>query len=119
MTLPSVLVIGSRRGIRLRDALFETGLTPVFRGTILAAIGALRRNQFLAVVVDHSTAMVDVMELILNLWDLDENLRIFVLSDQHLEFEGLQAQQCVSVVTLHRLLGELRLLAGTAAEQPG
>jgi len=80
MTLPAVLVIGSPRNAVLRDALLESGVTPVFRETILKAIDSLHRDQFVAIVVDESTARVDVLELVLNIRDLDDRLPTFLVA---------------------------------------
>jgi hypothetical protein len=70
-------------------------------------MAALRKDRFLAVVVDCDTAEVDVLEVILNIRDLDERLRVFVLSDSEIELGGPRARPYVSVVKRDQLLHEL------------
>jgi hypothetical protein len=106
-SLPAVLVVGSVRDTQLSDAVFETGLTPVFRETILAAIAALRKEQFHAVVINPRCANVDALELILNVRDVDDGVRVFVISDEKLDLSGLQGRRRVSVVSRDELIRKL------------
>lgn len=106
-TLPAVLVIGSPNHEALSEDLFEAGLTPVVRQTVLAAIEALRRDSFMAAVIDCESAEVDVLEVILNIRDLDERLRIFVLSEHGVDLGGLRAREYVSVVDRAKLIHKL------------
>ena len=107
MTVPSVLVVGSPANSTLDDIVFEAGLTPVFRETILTAIAALRKTRFLAVVVDDATADVDVLELILNIRDMDPRIRIFVLPGKNHKLGRLEMRRHVSVVNRKELLHKL------------
>jgi hypothetical protein len=107
MNLPAVLVVGSSNNTELTDAMFECGLTPVFRETILAAIAALRKEQFLAVVVDHQATEVDPLEITLNIRDVNERVRVFVLAEDDEEPDESQYPEFVSVVQLRELVRKL------------
>ena len=98
MTMPAVLVIGSPRGTWLRDLLLDAGIRPVFRQTVLAALAALRRGRFGAVVVDHATATVDVLELVLNIRDIDESLRVLVIAGGGVDVNDLPDRRQMAVV---------------------
>jgi hypothetical protein len=107
MNLPAVLVVGSTRNDKLSDAMFESGLTPVFRETILTAIAALRKEPFLAVVVDHRATEIDPLESTLNIRDVDERVRVFVLTEDDEEADESQYPDFVSVVHLSELVRKL------------
>jgi len=107
MILPAVLIVGSPRDAELGDLIFDAGLTPVFRESVLSAITALRKDNFLAVVVDRKTSSVDPLELILNVRDVDERTRIFVVSEEREAVSEILPQPYVSVVSKQELARKL------------
>jgi hypothetical protein len=107
MILPAVLIVGSPRDAELGDLIFDAGLTPVFRESVLSAITALRKDNFLAVVVDRKTSSVDPLELILNVRDVDERTRIFVVSEEREAVSEMLPQPYVSLVSKQELARKL------------
>lgn len=107
VNLPAVCVIGSPHETKLADALFECGLTPVFRETILAALATLRKERFLAVVIDQRGTKADPLEIILNIRDVDERVRVFVLAEDGKKTAPDQLPDFVSVVDQAELVRKL------------
>ena len=107
MNLPALLVVGSPKRTELTGALLECGLTPVFCETILAAIAALRKERFLAVVIDREATGVDPLESILNIRDVDERIRIFVLVEESEKADRIPYREFVSVVHRTELIRKL------------
>jgi hypothetical protein len=95
---------------------FETGLTPVFRETILAALDSLHKERFFAVVIHVATTRVDVLELILNIRDVDEAIRIFVLSEARTPPDELSGRGDVSFVNRKELVHKLTPTSVPVAE---
>lgn len=105
--VPAVLVVGSPQTSEVGELVFEAGLTPVFRETILSTIDALRRDTYRAVVIDSVTTGADLLELILNIRDVAEKLRIFLYTGGRRDLSHLAAPPRVSVVDRKQLLHKL------------
>ena len=74
----AALVVADIQDGPLADALFATGLAPVFRRTLESALDALRRDRFDLIVVDRDHARVDVLEFVLNVRDFDASTPVLV-----------------------------------------
>jgi hypothetical protein len=107
VTLPGVLVVGSRSSSDASDLVFEAGLAPVVRETILSAIETLRKERFLALIVDGDTAEIDILELVLNVRDVDPGVRIYLLPGRRSDLAWAGNQPRVSVVDREELKRKL------------
>ncbi|MBN1557838.1 MAG: hypothetical protein JW951_06795 [Lentisphaerae bacterium] len=101
----------------MSDLAFETGLTPVFRNTVLSAIAALHNAHFDAVLVDPETAGVDVLECVLNIRDVNGSIPIFVLSERRDGLADIASRAHVSVVNRAELMRQLMHSAEPAAQR--
>jgi hypothetical protein len=109
MTVPVVLILGTKDSSELSDLVFSAGLTPILRDTMRAALGELRRQKFASVVVDYGKAEDDLLEFVLNVNDIDDSIRIFVANEdvQATEETWPSAPANVSFVTNRELAHKL------------
>ena len=77
----AALVLGTSGNGKLLECLSNAGLALVVRSTMERALDALRRDQFTAVVVDHTAADVDTLEFTLNVRDVDDSVLMVVFGE--------------------------------------
>jgi len=81
MTNPGVLILGTKDSFALSDMVFDALATPILRKTMSATLAAMRKQKFFAVVVDYPHIEDDLLEFVLNVRDIDESMRVFVVTD--------------------------------------
>jgi DNA-binding NtrC family response regulator len=124
MVEPAILVIGSRRARRIGDVVFDSGFTAVYRDGVLAALTALRKDVYAALIIDMDAAQVDPLEAVLNVRDYDAALPVFLVAEQPaVPGPALQAVPGVAVVRTDALAQSLntagvRRAARIAAHAP-
>jgi len=125
MARTTVLILGSNSNKELEDLFFDLGLDWILRETMSAALNALRRDSFAAVVVDGDRVEIDVLEFILNVRDIDESTPMIILdrgNRPHDECDDmvfaradpLLLTTCRDCVELERQIGEM--MAATEGE---
>lgn len=81
MTNPGVLILGTKGSFALSDLVFDARATPILRETMSATLAEMRKQKFVAVVVDYPHIEDDLLEFVLNVRDIDESMRVFVVTD--------------------------------------
>ena len=81
MTNPGVLILGTKDSFALSDLVFDAPATPILRETMSTALAEMRKQTFVALVVDYPHIEDDLLEFVLNVSDIDESMRIFVVTD--------------------------------------
>lgn len=81
MTNPGVLILGTKDSFALSDMVFDAWATPILRETMLDTLVEMRKQKFFAVVVDYQHIEDDLLEFVLNVRDIDESMRVFVVTD--------------------------------------
>ena len=101
MELSAVLVLGSNKNRELIEQLLDIGFAPVVRETMQAALSALRRESFAAILVDRDRMSVDPLEFILNVRDIDEQTPVMVVgqSPDEQNVQMVQAQPRALILT--------------------
>ena len=80
MNLSAVLILGSNASKEISDIAFEAGHTPVIRESMGSVLQDLRTDKFAAIAVDIQHTSADLLEFILNVRDINEKIRVFVVS---------------------------------------
>lgn len=100
----SVFVFGNNSHSRLIEGLFEQGLTPILRRTMLPALEKIRHENFIAIFIDCNAVEIDILEFVLNVRDINSHIPIFVIGKPANESENLSFLNLQNVFLLDDIL---------------
>ena len=79
MKTTAVLVVGRCTKRTWLQVVETTGLLPLVRHDMTAALDKIRHERFTAIVLDRGYERIDALEFVLNVRDLDQHTPIFVV----------------------------------------
>lgn len=92
MKLPDVLILGGAATRCMEQLVHDTGRSAIVATNLISAMKQLQRNKYATVVIDYAHVRTDILEFLLNLREVTEDVRVFVVGTDMSEDEILLGQ---------------------------